>query len=429
MNIALKAKRRSDRGPRQYTLTGPGMLFAFCGFALLFIRDPSPLTGVMAVAVPFALWAVNSVLPKVFSMDRLLLGLIDFLCVLGILVQYRYSPARGLAQSLNYGAGLVAMIGCALAVRAVKNWKLLIFPMILGCCGLLALPFIFREANAGLGATAWVNFGSFRMQPSEIVKIAYLFVLAYLLSRRRVVTSLLVIALMLGFLVLQRDLGTAAIYCGTAMVMLYAATGSLLLIGGLLAGGMGAVSILYVLFRDSFFLTVQNRISNWLDPFATYDRQGGGYQMVQALIAAANGSWWGTGLGQGNANVIPEFSTDFVFSTVMNEFGLVFAVLILCIYALLVLRSADIALRSSSAFHAMLAMGCAALLAVQTFIIIGGITKLIPMTGVTMPFLSYGGTSLVSCMGVMGVVQGVASCNERALREDRLLAEGGEAQV
>ena len=99
---------------------------------------------------------------------------------------------------------------------------------------------------------------------------------------------------MLGFLVLQRDLGTAAIYCGTAMVMLYAATGSLLLIGGLLAGGMGAVSILYVLFRDSFFLTVQNRISNWLDPFATYDRQGGGYQMVQALIAAVNGSWWGT---------------------------------------------------------------------------------------------------------------------------------------
>ncbi|MBQ7521120.1 MAG: FtsW/RodA/SpoVE family cell cycle protein, partial [Clostridia bacterium] len=216
--------------------------------------------------------------------------------------------------------------------------------------------------------------------------------------------------------------GTAAIYGGTALVMLYAATGSALLIAGILGAGVGAVSVLYMLFRNSFFLTVQNRINNWLDPFATYDQWGGGYQIVQALIAMANGGWWGTGLGLGNANVIPEFSTDFIFSAVMNEFGLVFSVLILGVFALIVLRSADIALRSASAFHALLALGCAGLLAVQTFIIIGGITKLIPMTGVTVPFLSYGGTSLVSCMAVMGVVQGVANRNERMLREDRRLA-------
>lgn len=429
MNIALKAKRKSERQPRQSDLTGLSMLFAFCGFALLFVREPSVLTGVMAAAVPCALWAVTRILTGLFGMDRLLLGLTNFLCMLGVLIQYRYSPQRGLTQCVNYGAGLVAMIGCAAAVRAIKSWKLLILPMAAACCALLALPFIFRDANAGLGATAWVSFGSFRMQPSEIVKIACLFILAFLLSRRRVFPSLLFIGLILGFLVLQRDLGTAAIYGVTALVMLYAATGSLLLTGGLLAGGAGAVGILYALFKDSFFVTVQNRINNWLDPFATYNRQGGGYQMVQALIAAANGGWWGTGLGLGNASVIPEFSTDFIFSAVMNEFGLVFAVLMLGIYALMVLRTADIALRSSSAFHAMLAVGCAALLAVQTFIIIGGITKLIPMTGVTVPFLSYGGTSLVSCMGLMGVVQGVASRNEQALREDTLLAEGGEGQA
>ena len=393
MNIAVKAKKRYDSGKQPY-LTGLSMGFVFCGFLLLMLQKPTPTTAIMMIAVPLGLMAVNSVLPRLFPMDRPLLGLINFLCALGILVQYRYSVNRGITQCFNYCAGLVAMIVCALAVRSIKNWKLLMLPMFGASCALLALPFILRGANAGLGATAWVSIGSFGMQPSEIVKILYLFILAHLLSRRRVFWALCATGVMLAFLVAQRDLGTAAIYGGTALVMLYAATGSLLLIGGILGAGVGAVSVLYMLFRNSFFLTVQNRINNWLDPFATYDQLGGGYQIVQALIAMANGGWWGTGLGLGNANVIPEFSTDFIFSAVMNEFGLVFSVLILGIFALIVLRSADIALRSASAFHALLALGCAGLLAVQTFIIIGGITKFIPMTGVTVPFLSYGGTLL-----------------------------------
>ena len=421
MNIAVKAKKRYESGRQPY-LTGLSMAFVFCGFLLLMLQKPTPTTAILMVAVPLGLMAVNSVLPKLFPMDRPLLGLVNFLCALGILVQYRYSGNRGITQCFNYSAGLVAMIVCALAVRSVKNWKLLMLPMFGASCALMALPFVLRGANAGKGATAWVSIGSFGMQPSEIVKILYLFILAHLLSRRRVFFSLCVTGVMLAFLVAQRDLGTAAIYGGTALVMLYAATGSALLIAGILGAGVGAVSVLYMLFRNSFFLTVQNRINNWLDPFATYDQLGGGYQIVQALIAMANGGWWGTGLGLGNANVIPEFSTDFIFSAVMNEFGLVFSVLVLGVFALIVLRSADIALRSSSAFHALLALGCAGLLAVQTFIIIGGITKFIPMTGVTVPFLSYGGTSLVSCMAVMGVVQGVANRNEHMLREDRRLA-------
>ena len=425
MNLALKTKRKKARAP-QRLLTGTVMLFLLCGFLLLFIREPKVETALMLVAVPAAVWAAGAVLPRLFPMDGLLLTLINFLCALGVLIQYRYSPTRGLTQCFNYGAGLVAMIGCALAVRHIKSWKYLMLPLMAACCGLLALPFIFRAANAGKGATAWVGFGRFTMQPSELVKIIYLFVLAYFLSRRKVVTALIYTGVMLGFLVLQRDLGTAAIYGGTALVMLYAATSSALLIAGILGAGLGAVGVLYALFKNTYFLTVQNRINNWLDPFATYDQLGGGYQIVQGLIAMANGGWWGTGLGLGNAAVIPEFSTDFIFAALTNEFGYVFAGLILCVYALIVLRGADIALRSSSAFHALLALGCAALLAVQTFIIIGGVTKFIPMTGVTVPFLSYGGTSLVSCMGIMGVLQGVASRNERVLHEDQRLAAGEE---
>ena len=377
MNIAMKnAKQKKRRTPQQMLLAGV-MLFFFTAFLLLFVQSPSLLTAAMALLVPLAVWAMVRILPRLFPMDEFLLTLIAFLCALGVLLQYRYTPSRGLTQAFNCGAGLVAMVVCALAVRHIKSWRLLMVPLMGLSCALMALPFVF-------------------------------------------------IGLMLGFLVLQRDLGTAAIYGGAGLVLLYAATSSLLLIGGILGAGVGAVAVLYALFKNSYFLTVQNRISNWLDPFSTYDQLGGGYQIVQSLIAIANGGWWGTGLGLGNASVIPEFRTDFIFSALINEFGLVFAALVACVYVLIVLRSADIALRSTSAFHALLAAGSAALLAVQAFIILGGVLKFIPMTGVTVPFLSYGGTSLVSCLGLMGVVQGVASRNERLLREDQRLAEGGE---
>ncbi|MBR5383955.1 MAG: FtsW/RodA/SpoVE family cell cycle protein [Clostridia bacterium] len=422
---ALAAGKKRSR-PR-HLLSGIVSLFFLAAFLLLFIREPSVQTALMMVAVPCALWAAATLLPRLFPMDRLLLELIGFLCGLGVLLQYRYTPSRGLAQCLNCGAGYVAMIVCALAVRHIRNWKLLMLPIIAGCVGMMALPFVFRAANKGLGATAWVAFGSFNMQPSEIVKIAYLFVLAYFLSRRKVLLSMIYMAAMLGILVLQRDLGTAAIYGGTALVLLYASTGSFLLIAGILGAGLGAVSVLYALFRNSFFLTVQNRINNWLNPFATYNQPGGGYQIVQGLIAMANGGLWGTGVGLGNADVIPEFRNDFIFSALMNEYGFLFALIIVCIYILIVLRCADIGLRSSSAFHALLSMGSGAMLAVQAFIIIGGVTKFIPMTGVTVPFLSYGGTSLVSCMGVLGIAQGVASRNERILREDSRIAQGEES--
>jgi len=425
MNIALKARKKKRRSQLS-ALTGLVMLFFFAAFLLLFLKEYSLQTLLMAVLTPVAIWLTVKLLPRLFPMDRMLLSLISFLCALGVLLQYRYSPSRGMTQAFNCGVGLMSMIGCALVVRHIKSFKYLIFPLILFSCGMLALPFIFRSANANKGATAWVGYGSFTMQPSELVKIAVLFIFAYFLSRRKVISHILFTGLMLGFLMLQRDLGTAAIYGGTSLLMLYAATSSPLLIGGILGAGVGGITLMYMLFKNSYFRTVQNRINNWLDPFATYDQLGGGYQIVQALIAHSNGGWWGTGLGLGNASVIPEFRTDFIFSALINEFGMIFALLVLCVYAFIALRGVDIALRSSSAFHALLALGCAGILAVQTFIIIGGITKFIPMTGVTVPFLSYGGTSLVSCMGIMGILQGVASRNERLLREDEKLADVGE---
>ena len=123
MNIALKAKKKNSRPPRTATVTGTVAVFAFCGFLLLMLQKPTVLTGVMMVAVPLALVLVDTLLPRLFAMDRLLLSLINFLCALGVLMQYRYSPSRGLEQCLNYAAGLVSMTACALAVRVIRHWR------------------------------------------------------------------------------------------------------------------------------------------------------------------------------------------------------------------------------------------------------------------------------------------------------------------
>jgi cell division protein FtsW (lipid II flippase) len=145
------------------------------------------------------------------------------------------------------------------------------------------------------------------------------------------------------------------------------------------------------------------------------------------LIAIVNGGLWGTGLGLGNAYVIPANTTDFVYAIILNEFGMIFGICILAMYILLFLRGISIALRSGSRFNSLLAMGSSVLIALQAFIIIGGNINMIPLTGVTLPFISYGGTSLLSSLSIMGILQGVASLNDREVEEDRelALAQGG----
>ena len=136
----------------------------------------------------------------------------------------------------------------------------------------------------------------------------------------------------------------------------------------------------------------------------------------------------GVGLGLGNASIIPFYYNDFIFSVILHEFGVVFGLLVLCMYLFIIIRGVMIARRSRTVFHALLATGCASLIALQTFVIVAGNIKLIPLTGVTLPFISYGGTSMVSSLCVIGLLQGVASRNEAGVNADRELAmRGGDA--
>lgn len=410
-----KRPRRPDasRAPLSAVMT-----FFFIAFLLLALKDGSWECVLLALAVPALIFVGTAGIPKLFPADKLLLSLTNFLCALGVLVLYRLSPERGLTQAMNYGIGVVAMLLCILLVRYIQDWKWLSLLMMAASFGLLLLPLLIGEKRNG--ARNWITVGGFSMQPSEIVKLALLICISYWLARRKVVFSILFVGGCLLLLMFQEDLGTALLYYGVTLVLLYAATGSLPLIGAGLAGGGGAALVGYEMFSH-----VKRRVAIWLNPWTDVD--GSGYQIVQSLIAIVNGGAWGVGLGLGNASVIPEYYNDFIFSVILHEFGMVFGVIVVCTYLFIIIRGVMIARRSRTAFHALLAVGCSALIALQAFVIIGGNIKLIPLTGVTLPFISYGGTSMVSSLCVIGLLQGVASCNEAGVHADRALAmQGGD---
>ena len=396
------------------------MLFFFLAFFLLFLKDFNWQSLMLALAVPVIVLFGSVGISKLFPADTLLLSLTNFLCALGVLVLYRLSPERGLTQAVNYGIGVAAMIGCTLLIRYMPSFRFVNWAFMLGSVALLALPLVIgTEKN---GANSWISFGGRSFQPSEIVKLALLISLAHMLSKRKVIVPMGFAAVCVLILAVQNDFGTALLYFGTALVLGYAATGSVLLVGAG-AGGAAAAVVLGNMIMPQKFARAMSRVDVWLNPWQ--DVQGAGYQIVQGLIAMANGGLWGVGLGADNATVIPEHYNDFIFAVIVNEFGMIFGLIVVAMYALIMIRGIMIARNARGVFHALLATGGAAMLALQVFVIIGGNIKLIPLTGITLPFISYGGTSLVSSLCIIGLMQGVAARNAAGVNEDRELAMQG----
>ena len=267
-------------------------------------------------------------------------------------------------------------------------------------------PVIGSEVN---GARLWVEIGTFTFQPGELAKIALaIFFAGYLVSRRHTLALIqtrvanlplprakdvgpLILIWLLALLVLigERDLGTSLLIFGLFIVLLYVGTGRrawvvlagvLLVLGGILA---------YLNFSH-----VQTRFSVWLDPFA--DADGRGYQIVQSLYGLANGGIFGTGWGRGYPQLVPFAKTDFITSALGEELGLFGLIAIFILYAIIVERGARAAVATRDPFGNLLAIGLSTVIGLQAFIVIGGVTRLIPLTGLTTPFLSYGGSSLIS---------------------------------
>ena len=417
----MKHKRMRDPGkPLSRAVT----LFFFLAFLLLFVRDcylhgfGPALAGhwqglALAIAVPMLNVLTTGLLPRLFPADQLLLALTNFLCALGVLVLYCTNPKYAYSQALFYFIGLLAMVVCIYAVRLIRTFRFLVWPMMLAALALMALPLVI--GTEVYGATNWIQVGSFSMQPSEVVKVCLVIIIARFMADHRFISWVLFVGLCLGVLMLQRDLGTALLYFGSTLLIYYAASGNLIVTGLGAAAGVGAAVVGYRMFSH-----VQRRVRVWLDPWQDYYNEG--YQIIQSLMAIASGGLFGVGLGLGSPTTIPVYHTDFIFAVICEQFGLIFGLCVLLMYVAIIWRGTAAAMAARSRFHALLAMGCTTLIGLQTFVIIGGVLKLIPLTGVTMPFVSYGGTSLVSSLCLIGLLQGVVSLNGDAIAQDVRLA-------
>lgn len=410
------ARNKKDPGRR---LSSAVMLFYFCAFLLIACKDFAWQGFALALAVPAMIWVGTNFLPKLFPSDRLLLSLTNFLCALGVLVLYSTEPGYAYHQAMYYGVGILAMIVCVWIVRLVRSWRIPVLLLIPLSLALLVLPLVIgRETN---GAKNWFYVAGISVQPSEIVKLSLLIIVSYYMSRHRMLPWLFFAVSCLGVLMLQKDLGTALMYYGTTLMLFYASSGNLFLTGLGLAGGAGAAVMGYKMFAH-----VKKRVAIWLNPWSDYENSG--FQIVQSLMAIASGGLFGVGLGLGSPKTIPVYYTDFIFAVICEQFGLIFGLCVLLMYVAIIWRGATTAMAARTSFHGLLAMGCTIMLGLQTFVIIGGVIKMIPLTGVTMPFVSYGGTSLVSSLCLVGLLQGVASLNDDDLKEDTRLAMLGSTE-
>lgn len=276
------------------------------------------------------------------------------------------------------------------------------------------------------GARLWIAIGPIQIQPSEISKVTLvIFLASYLDEKRDLIGSswqvgrlrlppipyLVPMGIMWGaslvLLVVLNDLGPALLFFGIFLVMLYIATGRLVYVGVGLATFAAAAW-----FAWTYFSRIEVRVNNWLDPF--WDPYGFGYQPIQSDYALASGGFFGTGFGQGHPTFISQVQTDYVFSAIGEELGLLGTLAIVALYFLWVLRSYVIAMRADDGFVQLAVAGLATSLAIQTIIIIGGVTRLIPLTGITLPFISYGGSSLVTNFGVLALILYFSSLPRRA---------------
>ena len=383
-------------------------------------------TGGLAILTLLVHLAVRFLAP---DGDPFVLPIATVINGLGITMIHRLDIAEGIvgwqATGIRQMAWTaVALLGFVAVLALVRNHRVLLrFRYLFMLAGVLLLlmplmPGIGRTVN---GATLWVQLGSVTFQPGEVAKIALaIFFAGYLLTakdslqvvgryalgvrwpRLRDLGPILVVwALAMAVLVFQRDLGTSLLYFGLFLAMMFIATERFIWIvvgGGFFLAG--------ALIAGSQIGYVQGRVEGWLNSFDAdvYEQLGGSYQLVQGLFGFAEGGFLGQGLGQGQPYLVPLANSDYIVASLGEEIGLIGIFGLLALYLLLVSRGFRIGYVGTEDFGRLLASGLAVVMALQVFIVIGGLTRLIPVTGLTTPFLAAGGSSLVANWMIVALI-------------------------
>ena len=389
------------------------MLFQFSAMLLIALQENTldRQALILAVALPAATWFVSVTMGRIWPVDRAIVILAMLLCSVGVITlsDIAKSPGTPRTQAIYALGGIAAMFFGVAFIRGVRRWKKWILPGTILCVLALCSPWVFGAWQNG--ARNWIRIGGesgLSIQPSEFIKPFLILILAAGLSNRprfrRCIPMIAFAGVCCGILLVQRDLGAVLLYFLTTVILYYAATSNALItLSGLGCGAAAAVAAYHA------FPYVQKRIAMWQNPWS--DPLDAGHQIVQALIAIGSGGLFGMGLGLGMPRNIPLYHSDFIFAAIAEEFGLVFSILLLLIYVIIILRGLIVAMNARTSFHSLAAFGIVVMLGLQTMLIVGGNTKLLPLTGVTLPLISSGGSSLVSTFLSFGILLGISSMN------------------
>lgn len=391
-----------ERTPRRLLV-----LFEILALILLFIFGGMKIdknTLLTCVGLVSIVYISNYLLSKISSGDSYIFLIVTMLITIGVIMIYRIDAELGIKQLIWTSTGIVIFFITYFLFKYIRGWENWIYLYITSSYILFAATFLLGSRIKG--AVNWINLGWFSFQPAEITKILVIFILSSYYSNiikwdKIKNSSYYLMGIVYSFILLlflQKDLGMSGIFYLIFIVIqfIYEEKRELILYNiGLfsLGGGMG-----YIIFDH-----VKVRFQSWLNPWKYIDRQG--YQITQSLFAIAEGGFFGKGLGLGHPDFIPAVHTDFIFSAICEEMGIFTGIGIIMLFMILVYRGFKIAMSQDEEFYRIMALGISILFGVQSFIILGGVLKVIPLTGVTLPFISYGGSSIISSFIALGILQ------------------------
>lgn len=396
----IKPQRQEKLYKKQTTMI---YMLLINGNLVLYLLKMDQKVLVLAACEMVLLFLISVIYKKIYTnASKALVNNMSMLLTVSFMILTRLDMDKAVKQFVF--AAVAVVITCFIPLIVAKLEFLSKLGIFYGIIGIAGLAVVLVAAQTTYGAKLSINLGPVVLQPSEFIKIIFIFFVACMLKEVEDFTYLVkvtvVAALHVLILVASKDLGGALIYLVTYLVMVYVATrnpGYMFL--GLFAGAIASI-VAYFLFSH-----IQARVIAWKDPLSVIDDQG--YQICQSLFAIGYGGWFGTGLGQGMPEKIPVVTTDFVFSAISEELGVLFAICIIFICINCFLMFFNISMEIKEYFYKLIALGIGTTYGIQTFLALGGVVKFIPSTGVTLPLVSYGGSSLLCTIIIFAIIQGL----------------------
>ncbi len=380
----------------------------FTGYFIVFLNTKSEKVIMLYIAEFIIFILIFTLYLWVYpNMSRLLVNNVLLFITTGLIMLTRLSFDKALKHFIFISISF--FIGIFIPLIISKVQAISKFGWAYGIISVLALLSVSIIGEEFRGATNWITIHGYSVQPSEFVKILLVFAISSLLSHSTEFKHIVKVSVLAGLhvliLVFQRDLGGALIFFIAYIITLYVATKKLFYFFAGLSSGVLASIIAYYQFNH-----VRVRVIAWQDPFKVIDNEG--YQVSQSLFAIGTGGWFGTGLTQGMPESIPIVDSDFIFSAICEELGGIYGICLILIWINTLIMSFNISSKIQGQFYKLVALGLTSMLGFQAFLSIGGVTKFIPSTGVTLPFVSYGGSSMLSSVIMFSIIEGIFVLNQ-----------------